>query len=97
MNLIYQNNNINNINTNVPIQENEININNNNKDCININNNLDKNEEYLSLEELWVREVDDDIFGENFDESNLPILKKIIFYVKDILLNLKLFKIPEHY
>ena len=77
LNIIYQNNNINNINTNDPNQENEININNNNNiDSININNNLDKNEDDLSLEELGVKEVDDDIFGENFDESKVPILKK---------------------
>ena len=74
LNIIYQNNN--NINTNAinNIEENEL-VNNNNIDNININN-LDKNEEDLSLEELGVKEVDDDIFGENFDESKVPILKK---------------------
>ena len=72
LNIIYQNNSgvtpniINNLN------ENEINNNNNN----NIDNINDKNEEDLSLEELGVKEVDDDIFGENFDESKVPILKK---------------------
>ena len=76
LNIIYQNNNI---NTNELNQENDININNNinsNIDNININNNLDKNEDDISLEELGVKEVDDDIFGENFDESKVPILKK---------------------
>ena len=71
LNIIYQNNN--NITPNIinNLNENEINNNNNNIDNIN-----DKNEEDLSLEELGVKEVDDDIFGENFDESKVPILKK---------------------
>ena len=53
--------------------------NNNNKNEIenNINNNNIKNDDDdLSLEDLGVKEVDDDIFGENFDESKVPILKK---------------------
>jgi len=91
LNIIYQSSNINNINninnegTNKENDINYININNkinndniniNNNNDININNNLDKNEDDLSLEELGVKEVDDDIFGENFDESKVPILKK---------------------
>ena len=82
LNIIYQNNNnINNINNNAINNFNENDIENNNIDNINNNNNnninnLDKNEEDLSLEELGVKEVDDDIFGENFDESKVPILKK---------------------
>ena len=95
LNIIYQNNNI---NTNEFIQENDFNNNiNNNNDNKNINSNLDKNEDDLSLEELGVKEVDDDIFGENFDESKVPILKKIMSVVKDMLLNLKLIKIQELY
>ena len=77
LNIIYQNNNINN---NALNNLNENDLENNNIDNINNNNininNLDKNEEDLSLEELGVKEVDDDIFGENFDESKVPILKK---------------------
>ena len=88
LNIIYQNNNMNNINNinninnedeNKEIDINDININmngNNNNINANINNDLDKNEDDLSLEELGVKEVDDDIFGENFDESKVPILKK---------------------
>ena len=71
LNIIYQNNNI---NENEINKDNEMNI--NNIENINPNNNLDKNEDDLSLEELGVKEVDDDIFGENFDESKVPILKK---------------------
>ena len=74
LNIIYPNNNINNneINTNNINEINNINLNNNKENI----NNLDKNEDDLSLEELGVKEVDDDIFGENFDESKVPILKK---------------------
>ena len=71
LNIIYQSNNINNNEIN---KDNEINI--NNIGNVNPNNDLDKNEDDLSLEELGVKEVDDDIFGEDFDESKVPILKK---------------------
>ena len=79
MNNINNINNINNEDENKEIDINDININmngNNNNINANINNDLDKNEDDLSLEELGVKEVDDDIFGENFDESKVPILKK---------------------
>ena len=67
--IIYPNNNIeNNINRNVN------NTNNNIENNANKNNNNDDDD--LSLEDLGVKEVDDDIFGENFDESKVPILKK---------------------
>ena len=76
--IIYPNNN--NINNNINIS----NINNGNNNIIdnnvNINNNknndLKNDDDDLSLEDLGVKEVDDDIFGENFDESKVPILKK---------------------
>ena len=74
LNIIYQNNN-------ALTNNNDFNNDNNINNEINTNNieninNLDKNEDDLSLEELGVKEVDDDIFGENFDESKVPILKK---------------------
>ena len=65
------NNNINNIDSNMDNNMNNINnISNMN------NNNIKKDDDDLSLEDLGVTEVDDDIFGENFDESKVPILKK---------------------
>ena len=69
--IIYPNNNNieNNINRNVN------NINNNVENNVNKNNN-NIDDDDLSLEDLGVKEVDDDIFGENFDESKVPILKK---------------------
>ena len=78
LDIIYSNtnnidNNIhNNINNNL-----DNNINNSNDINHKRNNNIINNDDDdLSLEELGVKEVDDDIFGENFDESKVPILKK---------------------
>ena len=59
------------------IDNNEINNINNSNNINNNSNNIPKNDDDdLSLEELGVKEVDDDIFGENFDESKVPVLKK---------------------
>ena len=74
LNLIIPNNNINNNNNNFIINNNQNNIYDHQEN--NNINNLDKNDDDISLEDLGVKEVDDDIFGENFDESKVPILKK---------------------
>ena len=75
LNLIIPNNNINNNNNNNFIINNNQNNIYDHQENNNINN-LDKNDDDISLEDLGVKEVDDDIFGENFDESKVPILKK---------------------
>ena len=71
LDIIYSNTN--NIDNN--INQNDINIDNNINNNSN-NNNIKNDDDDLSLEDLGVKEVDDDIFGENFDESKVPILKK---------------------
>ena len=72
--IIYPNNN--NIENNININENNINSNNIENNANNANKNNNNDDDDLSLEDLGVKEVDDDIFGENFDESKVPILKK---------------------
>ena len=78
LDIIYSNtNNMDNGNTNININNNiDNNINNINNINNNNKNNINKDDDDLSLEDLGVKEVDDDIFGENFDESKVPILKK---------------------
>ena len=72
LDIIYSNtNNIDNGIVNNIENNNINNINNTNN-----NNNQKNDDDDLSLEDLGVKEVDDDIFGENFDESKVPVLKK---------------------
>ena len=66
LDIIYSNTNI----------DNNINNFNNINNINNKNDNANNDDDDLSLEDLGVKEVDDDIFGENFDESKVPILKK---------------------
>ena len=75
LDIIYSNTNIDNNMNNMNNINNMNNFNNNNN-FNNKNDNAKNDDDDLSLEELGVKEVDDDIFGENFDESKVPILKK---------------------